>query len=56
LGDIVDALLETSKEVALEKSKHMVMPRHQNAGQNQNVLMVSKALEMWQSSSIWEQQ
>jgi len=44
-----EVLLEASREVGLEvnteKTKCMVMSRHQNAGQNHNFLIPNKSLE-----------
>jgi hypothetical protein len=44
-----DSLLEVSKEVGLEvnteKTKYMVVYRHQNVGQNHNLQIVNKAFE-----------
>jgi hypothetical protein len=53
------ALLEASREVGLEinmkETKYMVISWHQNAGQNQSLLITNKSFKMWQSSRIWEQ-
>jgi len=38
-------LLEASKEVGLEKTKYMVISRHQNAGKNHNLLIANKSFE-----------
>jgi hypothetical protein len=44
-----EALLDASREVGLEgnteKTKHMVVSRHQNVGQNQNFLIANKSFE-----------
>jgi hypothetical protein len=44
-----DALLESSREVGLEvnteNSKYMVMSRHQNVGQNYNLLIANKSFQ-----------
>jgi hypothetical protein len=44
-----EAMLEASKEVGLkvnaEKMKYMIMPRHQKAGLNHNLLISNKSLE-----------
>jgi hypothetical protein len=52
-----EALLQASREVVLEvnteKTKCMLMSCHQNVGQNHNLLITNKSLEI---SSIWKQQ
>jgi hypothetical protein len=65
LGDNIDTikknmetLIDASKEVGLEvnteKTKYMLLSRHQNAGQNFDIKIVSIFRKMWQSSYIWE--
>jgi hypothetical protein len=45
-GENTEALLESSREVGLdvntEKAKYVVVSRHQNVGQNQNLLIDNK--------------
>jgi hypothetical protein len=52
----IETLLNASGEIGLdvntEKSKRVVVSRHQNAGQNHNLLMLINQLKIWQSSSI----
>jgi hypothetical protein len=45
-------------EAKAEKSKHMLLFHHQNAGQNHDIKIVTDALKMWYSlnTSIWERQ
>jgi hypothetical protein len=54
-----EALILASREVGLEvnteNTKHKVMSLHQNAGQNQNLLIAKSPLKMWQSSHTREQ-
>jgi hypothetical protein len=54
-----EALLDASKEIGLElnseKTKYMLMSRHQTAGQSNYIRATNKSFEKWQSSSIWEQ-
>jgi hypothetical protein len=56
LGDSVnvikenmETLLESSRDVVLEinaeKTKHMIMSRHQNSGQNQNITIANESFE-----------
>jgi hypothetical protein len=44
-----ESLLEASRNVGLEinadKTKHMIMSRHQNSGQNQNIGIVNESFE-----------
>jgi hypothetical protein len=63
LGDSINAikentetLLEASRDVGLEinaeMSKCMIMSRHPNSGQNQNV-RIDNCLKIWQNSNTW---
>jgi hypothetical protein len=51
-----EALLDASKEIGLEvnseKTKYMLMSRHQTAGQSNDIRVLINPLEKWQSSSI----
>jgi hypothetical protein len=51
-------LLEPSRVISLEvniqKTKYMIVSRHQNARRSQNLLTASNLLKMWQNSSIWK--
>jgi hypothetical protein len=46
-----EALLKASKETDLEvnteKAEYIVLSRHQNVGQNLNLLIANKSFEMW---------
>jgi hypothetical protein len=48
---------EVGFQVNTDKTKYMVKSRHQNVGQNHDLLTANKSLKMWQNSStnIWEQ-
>jgi hypothetical protein len=52
----MDASKEVGLEVNIEKTKYMLMSRHQNAGQNHNVKVGDRSLKMLHSSNIWERQ
>jgi hypothetical protein len=65
LGDNIDTikkntenLIDDGKEVGLkvksEKTKDLLLPCHENAGQNHNIKINNRALKVWQSSNIWE--
>jgi hypothetical protein len=67
LGDNIDTIKKNtetltgaSKEVALEinieKTKYMLLSRHQNAGQNCDVKIAKRSFKMCQSSNISERQ
>jgi hypothetical protein len=66
LGDNIDTikknavtLIDANKEVRLdvntEKTKYMLLSRHQNAGQNCNIKIVNRRFENVESSDIREQ-
>jgi hypothetical protein len=50
---LIDASKEVGLEVNTEKTKYMLLSRHQNAGQNHDIKLTD-VLKMWQSSDIWE--
>jgi hypothetical protein len=53
-------LIGASKEVGLgvnaEKTKYMLLSRHQNAGQNLDIKIANRYSEIVAQSIIWEQQ
>jgi hypothetical protein len=55
-----ETLLKASREAGIEvntqKTKYMVVSRHQNQAQNHNLLTIHKSFKMWQNSNIWEQE
>jgi hypothetical protein len=52
-----ETLLEASRDVAVEinaeKTNYMIMSRHPNSGQNQNIRIVNESWKMWQNSNSW---
>jgi hypothetical protein len=57
IKDNIETLLETSRDVGLkinaEKTKCMIMSRHPNSGQNQNIRIANESFKMWQHSKAW---
>jgi hypothetical protein len=51
---LTDASKEVGLEVNTEKTKYMMLSRHQIAGQNNEKRWVTDVLKMWHSSNIWE--
>jgi hypothetical protein len=52
---LIEASMEVGLEVNIQKTKCMVMSRHQSVGQIYNLLIANKSLKMWQSSRIKNQ-
>jgi hypothetical protein len=50
------ALIDASLQVNAEKTKCMLMSRHQNAGQNHNMKIDNRSFENVSSSNICERQ
>jgi hypothetical protein len=42
---LIDATKEVGLEVNAEKTKHMLMARHQNAGQNHNIKIANRSFK-----------
>jgi hypothetical protein len=53
-GTLADAGKEVGLEVNIEKTKYMLLSRHQNAGQNHDIKIPNRCLKVWHSSDIWE--
>jgi hypothetical protein len=57
LKEITEYQVETSRYVILEinaeKTKYMIMSRHPNSGQNQNIRIANESFDMWQHSNTW---
>jgi len=43
--DLLEATSEVSLEVNTEKTMYMVMPRHQNVGENHNLMISNKSFQ-----------
>jgi hypothetical protein len=53
----VDASKEIGLEINVEETKHMLLSRHQNAGQNRDIKITkTDRLKMLHGSNIWERQ
>jgi hypothetical protein len=52
-----ESLLEASRNIGLEinaeKTKYMIVSRHTNSGQNQNIRVANESSENWQNSNTW---
>jgi hypothetical protein len=52
-----ETLLESSRDIGLEinaeKTKYMIMSRHPNSGQNQNIRIANESFENVQNSNTW---
>jgi hypothetical protein len=57
IKDNTEPLLGASRDVGLEinaeKTKYMIMCRHPNSGQNQNIRIANESFIMWQNSNTW---
>jgi hypothetical protein len=56
---LIDASREIGLEINVEKTKYMLLARHQNAGQNWEIKIANRqidCLKMCLSSNVWEQQ
>jgi hypothetical protein len=49
-----DACKEVGLEINTEKTKYNLLSRHQSAGQNRDIKLVTDPMKMWHSSNIWE--
>jgi hypothetical protein len=60
LGDNTETLTDGRKEfglkVNIDKSTHMLVSRHQNAGQDRNINIGNRLYENVHGSTIWERQ
>jgi hypothetical protein len=55
-GTLIDASKEVGIAVNVEKTKHMLVSRDQNAGQDRDIKIGNRSFEMCHSSSISERQ
>jgi hypothetical protein len=49
---LIEGIREVGLEINVEKTKHMLLSRHQNVGQNQDIKIATDCLEMCHSSNI----
>jgi hypothetical protein len=65
LGDSINTIKENSEtlleacrdidlEINAEKTKYMIISRHPNSGQNQNIKIANESFE-WKNSNTWRQ-
>jgi hypothetical protein len=50
LETLSDASKEVGLKLSIEKTKHMLLSCHQNAGQNHDIKIANRSSEMWQFS------
>jgi hypothetical protein len=50
---LIDANKEVGLEINVEKTKYMLLSRHQNVGQNRDIKIENRLFEMCHSSNIW---
>jgi hypothetical protein len=50
---LIDASKEVDLEVNTEKTRHMLLSGHQNAGRNHDIKTANRSFEMWHNSDIW---
>jgi hypothetical protein len=53
---LIDASKEVGLEVNTEKTKYMLLSRHQNAGQTYDTKTANRSCENVHSSNVWERQ
>jgi hypothetical protein len=57
IKEITESLLEASRDVGpeinAERTKYMVMSRHPNSGQNQNIRIANESFENVGNSNTW---
>jgi hypothetical protein len=52
----IDASKEIGLEITVEKTKCMLLSRHQSVGQNRDIKAAKRPFEMSHSSNIWKRQ
>jgi hypothetical protein len=53
---VIDASKEVGLQVNTEKTKCMLLSRHQDAGQNRNIKITNTSFEYVERSNTWERQ
>jgi hypothetical protein len=49
---LIDASKEVSLEMNVERTKYILLSRHQNASQNCDIKLANRSLKMWYGSHI----
>jgi hypothetical protein len=55
-GTLIDISKEVGLDVNTEKTKYMLLSRHQNAGWENKIKIANSSFENVESSNIWERQ
>jgi hypothetical protein len=53
---VTDASKEAGLEINVEKSKYMLLSRHQNVGQNRDIKITYRSFENVSHSNMWGRQ
>jgi hypothetical protein len=53
---LIDASKEVSLEINVEKTKYMLLSRHQNVGQNRDIQISNSVFEIVPQTNIWGRQ
>jgi hypothetical protein len=56
MENLIDASKEVGLEINVEKTKYMILSRHQNVGQNWDIEIATDRLKICHSSNIWGRQ
>jgi hypothetical protein len=53
---LIDASKEVGLEINVDKTKYMLLSRHQNVGQNRDIKIANRSFENESHSNIWGRQ